>query len=104
MLLRNEALSPRKGGRVRRANRFDPISPMDEPVPPRARALAERRVGGMVEEYNWQQTFSATLPGGLLRPTLLDIAVSAYLQGITDCAQAHMLLDIQPLARAKEGK
>lgn len=70
---------------MRREKRFDSVSRYEVPV--NAVHLAERRCGGMVEEWTWQQTFSANLPGLPSRPTLLDLVASAYLQGVNDCAE-----------------
>lgn len=49
--------------------------------------FAEDRMAGFVDEYNRCQSFSAMLPGLLPRPTLLDLCVSAYLQGVYDTVQ-----------------
>lgn len=75
---------------TRERSRFDAVVPR-EAVPSRARDLAERRVGGMLEAFNWQQTYSATIHGyrHAVPPTLLDILVSAYLQGIDDAVETY---------------
>lgn len=70
---------------MRRAGRFDSVSKYA--APEYAVRLAERRVGGMVADYQWQQTFSGALPTTAARPTMLDLAVSAYLQGVNDAAE-----------------
>jgi hypothetical protein len=64
------------------------VWPADAATPEeqRAIALAERRVGGIVEVFNFHQTYSGSLPGHPT-PTLLDIVVSAYLQGVHDTVQ-----------------
>jgi hypothetical protein len=52
-------------------------------------SFAEDRMLGFVDEYNWRQRFSAMLPRGPGNPTptLLDLTVSAYLQGVNDTVQ-----------------
>jgi hypothetical protein len=42
----------------------------------------------MVVDFSWQQSFSGNLPGAPPRTTLLDLAVSAYLQGVNDTIDA----------------
>lgn len=52
-----------------------------------ARLLAEDRVGDFVRAWYHRQTFSGTLSalaGTPPTPTLLDLVVSAYLQGVND--------------------
>jgi hypothetical protein len=75
-----------------RATRFDSVSPFV--APENAVRVAEKRVGGMVERFNFAQTFSGALKGAPPRPTLLDIAVSAYLQGIEDTVQTCVMKNI----------
>jgi hypothetical protein len=65
-----------------RASRFDAVTPAT--LPERFVNLAERRVGGMVAAWSWQQEYSSALPGAPPRLTLLDVVVSAYVQGATD--------------------
>ena len=86
--------------RSSRATRFDPVSPFV--APQGAIRVAEKRVGGMVERFNWSQTFSATLIGSTPRPTLLDLVVSAYLQGIEDTIQTCVMKNINLLEGSDE--
>lgn len=71
----------------RKHARFDEVAAMDYVPPENAVRLAERRVGGFVQRFNFNQTYGGNVHGARPMPTLMDLVVSAYLQGVNDAAQ-----------------